>query len=248
MKHLVISLFLLQIVAISGFAQRNIDISLDEIIDPVKIYHNQVIKTRFTVKNLGPHQVKTGDTLFYFAIMNKGKRVTPTGIFIFSKNLSLNDTSSFSFEISPEQITGMSIESDFCILMEIRNRSKTDSVITESISGTANNLKCKTLPYINSNGWGVGINDLFAISDSVVFYPNPARDKGHLVLNKPISIPSSVAIFDIMGRQVLKQNVQVTKSDDNIIELNLNTLDSGIYFYDLILNETHNCNRFIISK
>lgn len=60
----------------------------------------------------------------------------------------------------------------------------------------------------------------------VSIYPNPAKEKVHIVSNNPIS---SVEVYDMLGKQV--------KTLKNTREINVSDLNSGIYLLKIWLNK-----------
>jgi hypothetical protein len=78
-------------------------------------------------------------------------------------------------------------------------------------------------------------------------YPNPARDVVSFDYNMPFDAQSaSVAIYNMMGQEVIRQDVNVGSSRLNI---NVSDLTDGVYFYSLIVNnQAVKTNKLIISK
>ena len=57
---------------------------------------------------------------------------------------------------------------------------------------------------------------------------------------------ASVAIYNMMGQEVIRQNVNVGESR---LSINVSDLTDGVYFYSLIVNnKTVKTNKLVISK
>ncbi len=78
-------------------------------------------------------------------------------------------------------------------------------------------------------------------------YPNPARDVVSFDYNMPFNAQSaSVAIYNMMGQEVIRQDVNVGGSR---LDVNVSDLTDGVYFYSLIVNnQAVKTNKLVISK
>ncbi|MBR4155955.1 MAG: T9SS type A sorting domain-containing protein [Bacteroidales bacterium] len=78
-------------------------------------------------------------------------------------------------------------------------------------------------------------------------YPNPANNVVSFNYNMPFDAQSaSVAIYNMMGQEVVRQNVNVGGSR---LDINVSDLTDGVYFYSLIVNnQTVKTNKLVISK
>ena len=78
-------------------------------------------------------------------------------------------------------------------------------------------------------------------------YPNPASSVVSFDYNMPFNVNSaSVAIFNMMGQEVVRQNLNLGGSR---VDLNVSDLNEGVYFYSLIVNnETVKTNKFVVVK
>jgi hypothetical protein len=68
--------------------------------------------------------------------------------------------------------------------------------------------------------------------------PNPFSDKTdiHFNLNTEKIVTIVIKIFDHYGKEVLQMNIKQVKSGHNKIELNMQGMPVGIYYYSLIIN------------
>ena len=78
-------------------------------------------------------------------------------------------------------------------------------------------------------------------------YPNPANNVVSFNYNMPLDAQTaSVAIYNMMGQEVVRQDVNVGGSR---MDINVSDLTDGVYFYSLIVNnQTVKTNKLVISK
>lgn len=78
-------------------------------------------------------------------------------------------------------------------------------------------------------------------------YPNPATNVVSFDYNLPFDAQTaSVAIYNMMGQEVIRQDVNVGGSR---LDINVSDLTDGVYFYSLIVNnQTVKTNKLVVSK
>ena len=78
-------------------------------------------------------------------------------------------------------------------------------------------------------------------------YPNPANNVVNFDYNMPASANSAaIAIYNMMGQEVIRQDVNVCGSQ---LSINVSDLTDGIYFYSLIVNnQLVKTNKLVVSK
>ena len=78
-------------------------------------------------------------------------------------------------------------------------------------------------------------------------YPNPASNVVSFNYNMPFNVNSaSVAIYNMMGQEVVRQELNLGGSRADI---NVSDLNEGVYFYSLIVNnQTVKTNKFVVSR
>ena len=78
-------------------------------------------------------------------------------------------------------------------------------------------------------------------------YPNPASNVVSFDYNMPFDAQSaSVAIYNMMGQEVIRQDVNVGGSR---MSINVSDLTDGVYFYSLIVNnQAVKTNKLVVSK
>ncbi|WP_375578758.1 S8/S53 family peptidase [Marivirga tractuosa] len=88
-------------------------------------------------------------------------------------------------------------------------------------------------------------NDIFKSSNLLSLYPNPASDKIRLTLESNISKLMKVQILNFNGQFVIEMNVNVKKGVQNI-ELEINSLNTGIYFLTLENTEKRKMLKLVV--
>lgn len=76
----------------------------------------------------------------------------------------------------------------------------------------------------------IGINDV-RNNNAFVIYPNPATDAVYITFNNSMQINNElqVSVYNTLGKVVVSQNVMVK---NNKTRINLNALESGVYFIE----------------
>ena len=94
---------------------------------------------------------------------------------------------------------------------------------------------------------GESIADFNSVDVFSSAYPNPANSTVSFDYNMPLDVNSaSVAIYNMMGQEVVRENLNLGGSRADI---NVSDLNEGVYFYSLIVNnETVKTNKFVVSR
>jgi subtilisin-like proprotein convertase family protein/spore coat protein CotH len=106
---------------------------------------------------------------------------------------------------------------------------------TAWIDGTLQNASCKT----------VGINELEGSENTVEVYPNPSPGSTTFKINLAQASRVSLSITDGLGRLVSQVTEEDRPSGENKIVLNRNSLEDGIYFYHLKINDVTKAGKVI---
>ena len=82
---------------------------------------------------------------------------------------------------------------------------------------------------------GVGFADLSQIEKNVEFknYPNPVQSTTTISYILPTRMEAKVTLFDQAGRKVRTLDKGYKEAGTNTLELDMNTMPSGIYYYNL---------------
>ena len=91
-----------------------------------------------------------------------------------------------------------------------------------------------------------GINDNASVEEFSNAYPMPARDVVNFDYNFASSENAEVAIYNMMGQEVLRNNISGMSGK---LSINVSDLNDGVYFYSLIVNGVvEKSNKLVIRK
>lgn len=109
--------------------------------------------------------------------------------------------------------------------------------------------------HIDPNYWGIGtskyqfpaltdnVPELSSVNSHVQLYPNPANN--FICIKSPVDLKgSTIKVNDIMGR-VIKS---ITNINGTFLKLELNEMNTGIYFINIETDKKQWTGKFIISK
>jgi hypothetical protein len=89
-----------------------------------------------------------------------------------------------------------------------------------------------TLPNCLDTTLHVGLEEIIEMrNQSLIVYPNPTQDKLQIAINQQGEKVEKVVIFDINGREVLNKTFS-----EYLVDLNVNSLNKGIYMIKVIGN------------
>ena len=67
---------------------------------------------------------------------------------------------------------------------------------------------------------------------NVILYPNPAKEIAFLTIESGFETSIAISIFDILGKKVKMQTSKL-QAGNNELKLEVNTLETGIYFVEI---------------
>jgi hypothetical protein len=85
----------------------------------------------------------------------------------------------------------------------------------------------------------------FLNKETVSLYPNPAKDKLFIDLNTTVKNPVAIFIADISGNILIQKEVM---SSESIVNMDVSTLNTGVYFLHLTDQSTSLTKKIIISR
>jgi hypothetical protein len=99
----------------------------------------------------------------------------------------------------------------------------------------ANNWKCNT---IEATVWAAGIENIEAMPNQLILYPNPATQKLTIKYNfQGLAKSAYVSILDVTGKELIRQHLGTNLSGTKDIPVNVSTLQPGMYFMQLKTEE-----------
>lgn len=131
----------------------------------------------------------------------------------------------------------------------LNGENLTGNNLTTSYFEASNNTGAITVSFTsnfanaNNSGWEILVSCETLSTpefseDDIAIYPNPFNDKLFIMSNVDFD---KVLIYDISGKQVYKKNIKSVKEN----YLNLNQLNTGIYFIELINKDSSYIQRII---
>jgi hypothetical protein len=91
----------------------------------------------------------------------------------------------------------------------------------------------------------VGIQDVKQSTAQIEVYPNPATDMVHFSIQTK-NEDLSLEIYNISGQQVLHQELNLNEAGE--AEVDMNTYESGVYFYRVIGNDFMGSGKIVLNK
>ncbi len=236
-------------------AQRNVDWSVDQILEPSELNSNtsQGTAVDFTLvlKNLGPDSCIVGDTiLVQLAVRNaQGQNIfiAPSNnsfyLDVNDKILRTGDTVHFRRAFVFPYYYPNSINVKMVAASSILNR--TNAIAAEVAPGNANNLKEKDMVWYNPQGWGVSVGEV-TLSEIFTVYPNPAADVINLEwqLTAAGNVATTVNIYSIEGRLVKTEILDGFGHGQVSVE----DLENGMYLVEFESGAIKSTQKVQISK
>lgn len=84
-----------------------------------------------------------------------------------------------------------------------------------------------------------------AISLGLELYPNPAKDALHVSFNTINSQPYDIKLYDLVGK-VVSEWLGMTASGTNVIELNIESINAGIYFFSITTGTEQQTQKLVV--
>lgn len=92
----------------------------------------------------------------------------------------------------------------------------------------------------------VGIKENVKNLSNFIIFPNPAKESAVINLNSIKAVQTSLTVFNALGEVVLQKEISLTEGK-NKIELNLENLNSGIYFVSVANGSNSISKKLIIN-
>jgi hypothetical protein len=251
MKKVLTLLFLVGL-TISGFAQKNLDISLDQIASPTQLQSEIGVGTRIPVKlickNNGTDDLAAGDTLYWNAliidlatnqiILQIPQNATSGNAYLtaISRAVPVGDTISVGNNFSTTAYVEFSRAIRFGGSCGAINRA---NPIQDA--NTANNSTYVDITWWNVDRNGVSV-DKVSFDNNIALYPNPANNELNVQLKYAQYADVVVELIDITGKVVLSENVSSSISN-NGYTLDVSNVPNGIYIVKVVNGEQVNTSK-----
>lgn len=193
---------------------------------------------------------------------------SPGGLDVFVNELDIvfNDTTNWEFGPSPA--SGGQIDFETVAVHELGHAhqlahiidpgaimhfaigaNQTNRVLSDSDLGGANNVMIRNIntPVCGQNAMTYSACSALSVDDNVLaenisIYPNPANDVLNILTTASIQLEKAT-IYDVRGRKVLTQEL----SNTTFNTINLEQLNSGVYFIQLNAENATTSKKFIVN-
>lgn len=92
------------------------------------------------------------------------------------------------------------------------------------------------------------IEDAQQETNSISIYPNPANQSTSLTINLNEAAQANVSVYDVTGTLVLNAFSGQLKAGLNTLKINLDNLNSGVYFVALVSNNKTQTSKLVVAK
>ncbi len=238
-------LIIVLLTTITASAQRVIDLEVTNILKPDTVQDSREVNFTFTIKNNGPDDVKTTDTIVYQIYYRIGIQTVTfpsDGTFYtyFPKSsLKSGDSLSISGTIKQQMDVLVTRRGDACAGAFVNN--ETDKIKYEPSfpSTDANNGKCKACLYYDPAIPGLKVVEPTKVTQGAIkVYPNPAQTEITFVVDvQDGNHEGTLKITDISGRTLLQENINFTEDKKSIsLSKNISAFAAGMYFVEIHLS------------
>lgn len=239
-----------------SFAQRTIDWTITEVLQPTELLSNEQTGTqlpcKIVVKNNGTSEAKIGDTLvFQFVITDNSNNAivaypstTQLALRTMTRNVASGDTMHLTISgIGAQIFTRNSFNVNFIMVCYLWNRGATDPIKLET--DIANNKITKSITWWNPYKNGVGIEQT-STQGLLNVYPNPATS--NVNVSWPLTSTGAAAVVtvtDLQGRVVIRRSMD---NFTGVETLNIADLKSGLYLVEVASGEVKMSQKLQVIK
>lgn len=251
-KTLLIAFSILATTTLLQAQTRTIDWSVDQILSPDTLSSiastGTPVPLVFVCKNLGKDTLFATDTLLYqFAITNTantqtivlypGPNTSTLAARLIGKTVLPNDTIHVALNVTSNLVLSFSSQVNISVVSHVINRPNLNFE-----TSTTNNIKTKTIVWMNVQKWGVGFDQINA-NKLVSVYPNPCSNEINFEVGNLEN--STVKIFDMMGKLM-----EIIELNSSINPVDLTNFSNGMYFYQITNSESTlvESGKFKVSK
>ncbi|MCE3279438.1 MAG: Subtilisin-like serine protease [Bacteroidetes bacterium] len=94
----------------------------------------------------------------------------------------------------------------------------------------------------------VTVNEISNNDHRILIYPNPAAGRSIIELNIPEHAMVSLKLYDMLGREIKMIVSEKMPAGGHLFETNVNSLESGLYYYHLTINNKNYTYKMMIAK
>lgn len=238
---------------ITNGQQRYVDLEAEHLSPAGEVMNGAALPLDFYIKNNGPDEIITGDTIYYqltyensgsyeytYVGVLRGGGIPVGAVSQYAENYGIR----FDFGDIEAPIT-----IDFCLLLFSKAVDlETGDTITLNHSDTnfSNNKDCKPVTVLPKAGTGVG--NTSSLAPEFNLYPNPASNHCYILFGEINIEKARLYLVDIYGRMVLNQDLWTKDIDNRNYLLDVSTLDAGIYILTVEAEGNRYSKKVIVKK
>jgi hypothetical protein len=184
---------------------------------------------RFIIKNLGPNDLTSADTIIFDTPYGSGFR----GAIDATKGLKKDSTTVFQYvsKIGPGTLKSQSVSAlPWCDSIWVSSMGK---IVADP--AIANNKSCNN---VELTVWATSINDANVSSNTMAIYPNPASSQINVRFDFGSNATATLAVRDILGKVVYQQDLGKNLAGEKEFSINSSNFASGLYFIELSVNDS----------
>jgi hypothetical protein len=195
--------------------------------------HGRIIYYAFI--NYGPTALVSTDSLYWKnPILGNVRLSLPTAGFPVNDTLYFTDTLFQNTAVSPNPYT-------WCDSIWAKRGGV---LITDPVM--SNNSNCKSVRFIQTSP--VGVETVAAQASALSVYPNPASNSVSFSFEFGGNGTAGVSLVDLLGKAVLQQDLGKVASGKRTYSIDISSLQSGVYFLELVENGNKAVSRIVIQK
>lgn len=195
--------------------------------------HGRIIYYAFI--NYGPTALVSTDSFFWKnPILGNVRLTLPSAGFPANDTLYFTDTLFQNTAVSPNPFT-------WCDSIWAKRGS---SLVSDP--NLTNNSNCKSVRFIQTSP--VGVENVAAQAGALAVYPNPASSSISFTYDFGGNGTANVSMVDLLGKAVLQKDLGKMTSGKHTYSVDISSLQSGVYFLELVENGTKAVSRIVIQK
>ncbi len=197
------------------------------------------IEIRCLFVNLGPDSFTAQDTIRYADNATGGVR----SLYLTNASsvIRMGDTSNYTRKILPTSTTIDDGLGTFCASVALADNAGNSIPDPD----TSNNRSCSDIYWLNYTS----IEKTTKVENySLAVYPNPTSTDINFKYNFTTNTNASVKVTDVTGRTVLVQDFGKQTVGERNFSINVATLNTGMYYVELVTDEARAISKFNVTK
>lgn len=227
--------------------QRQVDLEVS-ITSPAAnavIQYNEQVNFTIAIKNNGPEDMISGDTIFYQTNLEQGVKMGTL-----QANVPAGQTIGLPLQFTNTNTTGTDQVANLCVVIfepnsQLQDNNNNPVYVGYLDTDTSNNESCVNNVTLKSGA--TSLNDVEIASNGLVVYPNPATAKVGFRYTAVANEEVVAVVSDILGREVIRKNLGAAiKGAEATYELDITSLNAGNYILSVTNGSVQTIGRVTI--